>query len=146
MAAKAPRSARPASLAETLAARLADSLLPGDIAFEADKRAEAAEFVLAAAEKREPVTPVIALGSAAEGRRFMRIALINDDMPFLVDSVSGTVASDGLAIDRLVQQQAIMLATDKMFMITIVIFCLAAASIWIAPRPTRAPGMGGGDH
>ena len=48
--------------------------------------------------------------------------------------------------DRLVQQQAIMLATDKMFMITIVIFCLAAASIWIAPRPTRAPGMGGGDH
>ena len=49
-------------------------------------------------------------------------------------------------VDRLVQQQAIMLATDKMFMITIVIFCLAAASIWIAPRPTRAPGMGGGDH
>jgi DHA2 family multidrug resistance protein len=52
-------------------------------------------------------------------------------------------------IDRLVQQQAIMLATDRMFTITIVIFILAAISIWFAPRPTRFPGMGGppkGDH
>jgi DHA2 family multidrug resistance protein len=46
-------------------------------------------------------------------------------------------------IDRLVQQQAIMLATDRMFTITIVIFIAAAISIWFAPRPTRFPGMGG---
>jgi hypothetical protein len=39
-----------------------------------------------------------------------------------------------------------MLATDRMFMITIAIFVLAAIAIWFAPRPTRSPGMGGGDH
>jgi DHA2 family multidrug resistance protein len=52
-------------------------------------------------------------------------------------------------VDRLLQQQAVMLATDRMFIITVAIFALAAATIWIAPRPTRAPGMGGppaGDH
>jgi DHA2 family multidrug resistance protein len=49
-------------------------------------------------------------------------------------------------IDRLLQQQAVMLATDRMFIITVAIFALAAATIWIAPRPTRSPGTGGGEH
>ncbi|MFN5821138.1 MAG: glutamate dehydrogenase, partial [Novosphingobium sp.] len=39
-------------------------------------------------------------GSAAE--RFMRIGVVNDDMPFLVDSIATTVAAQGLTIDRLV--------------------------------------------
>src|SRR5690606_8707812 len=30
------------------------------------------------------------------------IAIVNDDMPFLVDSVAATIAAQGLAIDRLV--------------------------------------------
>jgi DHA2 family multidrug resistance protein len=66
--------------------------------------------------------------------------------------VIGNLANAGLTsgqasgnIDRLVQQQAVMLATDRVFMITVAVFALAAASIWLAPRPTRAPGMGGGD-
>jgi DHA2 family multidrug resistance protein len=46
-------------------------------------------------------------------------------------------------IDRLVQQQAIMLATDRIFMITVAVFVVAAASILLAPRPTRMLGMGG---
>ena len=85
-----------------LAKRIAGSLLPGDIAFSPDHLDEAARFVLDAAASRTPGEPVIAISSAAEGRRFMRIALINDDMPFLVDSVAATVAAQGLAIDRLV--------------------------------------------
>ena len=36
------------------------------------------------------------------GERFMRLAVINDDMPFLVDSVAATVAAHGLVIERLI--------------------------------------------
>src|SRR3546814_13143557 len=35
-------------------------------------------------------------------RRFLRIAIVNDDMPFLVDSIAATIAAQGIAIDRLV--------------------------------------------
>ena len=109
MSLKAARSApgagpRTGSLAKTLAARLADSLLPGDIPFAAKSLSSAAEFVLAAAAQRSGSEPAFVLesvsGSATE--RFMRIAVINDDMPFLVDSIAAAVASQGLAINRLV--------------------------------------------
>jgi glutamate dehydrogenase len=99
---KTARNGGADKLVGALAKRIAGSLLPGDVAFAADHLADAARFVLDAAAIRTPGQPVIAISSAAEGRRFMRIALINDDMPFLVDSVAGTVAAQGLAIDRLV--------------------------------------------
>ena len=35
----------------------------------------------------------------APGSRFMRIAVVNDDMPFLVDSIAGAIAAEGLTID-----------------------------------------------
>ena len=92
------------ALSPALAVQLSASLLPGDVPFTADGLAHAAAFVLAAAQQREPGQSAIAIesisGSASD--RFMRIALINDDMPFLVDSVSATFAAHGLGIDRLV--------------------------------------------
>ncbi|MCP5386294.1 MAG: NAD-glutamate dehydrogenase [Novosphingobium sp.] len=92
------------ALREALARRLAADLLPGDAPFGAEGLAEAAAFVLAAAASRKPGEPALAIEtvSPASGRRFMRIAVINDDMPFLVDSIATTVAAQGLAIDRLV--------------------------------------------
>ncbi|MXO75522.1 glutamate dehydrogenase [Altererythrobacter aerius] len=94
-------SAGGTALSKALAERLADSILPGDTPMAHSELEEAARFLLEAAVRREAGQPIIALGSPGDGRRFMRIAIINDDMPFLVDSVSACVAAHGLAIDRL---------------------------------------------
>ena len=91
------------ALNKALARQLADSLLPGDSPFTPDGLERAAAFVLAAAATRDSGQASIVIesisGSATD--RFMRIALINDDMPFLVDSIAATIAAHGLAIDRL---------------------------------------------
>src|SRR5690606_37871170 len=78
------------------------SQLPGEEPLEGARLAEAASFLLEAAGQRDKGEPVIVLRSASEQKRFMRIALINDDMPFLVDSVAAATAAHGLAIDLLV--------------------------------------------
>ncbi len=100
----ASKSAVKTDLAKQIAAWLVDSLLPGDPAFTKAGLASAADFILAAAAQRDGSDPAIVIdtvsGSASE--RFMRIAVINDDMPFLVDSIATTVSAQGLAIDRLV--------------------------------------------
>lgn len=91
------------ALANALAIRLEEGLLPGDIPFTADGLARAADFLRDAAAVRKNGAPAITIesvsGTASE--RFMRIAIINDDMPFLVDSIAATLAADGIAIDRL---------------------------------------------
>ncbi|AKM08413.1 NAD-glutamate dehydrogenase [Pelagerythrobacter marensis] len=89
-------------LVKALTDRICDSLLPGDTPFATDKVRDAATFMLDAATRRERGEASIALASDTDERRFMRIALVNDDMPFLVDSVAATIAAQGLAIDRLV--------------------------------------------
>src|SRR6478609_3909057 len=86
------------ALARQLGERMAGSLLPGDAALPADRLAEAAVFVLEAALERPAGEPSILLRSAPGGR-FMRVAVINDDMPFLVDSVAAAFAALGLEID-----------------------------------------------
>ena len=55
----------------------------------------------AAAETRAPGESLVKLESASGDRRHLRIAIINDDKPFLVDSVAATIAAQGLGIDRL---------------------------------------------
>ncbi|NOU02954.1 MAG: glutamate dehydrogenase [Novosphingobium sp.] len=96
-------SSKPA-LSKALAQRLTAVMLPGDAPFSADGLARAADFLLAAAAQRSGSDTALAIesvsGSASE--RFMRIAVINDDMPFLVDSIAATIAAHGLAIDRLI--------------------------------------------
>ncbi|MEB3416465.1 NAD-glutamate dehydrogenase domain-containing protein [Alteriqipengyuania sp. WL0013] len=92
----------PGKLVDALGKQISASLLLGDPAFPPSARKDAAAFLLAAAAGRKPGKHNITLESASEERRFMRIAIINDDMPFLVDSVAAAIAEHGLTIDRLV--------------------------------------------
>ncbi|GAA4048054.1 NAD-glutamate dehydrogenase [Parerythrobacter jejuensis] len=89
-------------LLNTLAKKLGAALLPGDDPISAKEIKDAARFVYAAAERRDTGEAAISMVSETEGRRFLRVAIINDDMPFLVDSVAATIAARGLSIDRLV--------------------------------------------
>ena len=83
-----------------IAERIRDSLLPGEQA-EGSWIDDAADFLLSAALVRSEGEPVMRVASASEERRLLRIALVNDDMPFLVDSVAAAIAEAGLVIDRL---------------------------------------------
>jgi MFS transporter, DHA2 family, multidrug resistance protein len=56
---------------------------------------------------------------------------------------AGTTAGQSLAqLDQLVQTQAVMLATSRVFFVTAFVFLLAAAVVWIAPRARSAPPPG----
>jgi DHA2 family multidrug resistance protein len=60
---------------------------------------------------------------------------------------AGSTAGQALRqLDALVQNQAVMLATDRVFFVTAFVFVLAAAAIWIAPRGQRAAVPAGGGH
>ncbi|MGH6787557.1 MAG: NAD-glutamate dehydrogenase domain-containing protein [Novosphingobium sp.] len=104
MASKTAVRGAQAQLDSALAARLDESLLPGDPRFTPQGLREASAFMTQSAARRDPGEPLVCIesvsGSATE--RFMRIAVINDDMPFLVDSLASTVSASGLEIDRLV--------------------------------------------
>ncbi|MCA0910037.1 NAD-glutamate dehydrogenase [Qipengyuania gaetbuli] len=88
--------------AKAIAQHMRDSLLPGDTPFDQAHFDEAAAFLAETADKRRPGEPAIAIQSISEDRRFTRIAIVNDDMPFLVDSTAAAIAAMGLAIDRLI--------------------------------------------
>ncbi|MGK6318054.1 NAD-glutamate dehydrogenase [Sphingomonas sp. DT-204] len=93
------------SLSQALAARLTEGALPGEIeGLSKADRAEAAGFVAGAGATRPPGRPAIALEPIeAEGReRRMRLAVVNDDMPFLVDSIAATIAAHDIQIDRII--------------------------------------------
>jgi len=47
-------------------------------------------------------------------------------------------------LEGLVQTQAVMISTNQMFLATAVVFAIAASVIWIAPKPKRVAGPGGG--
>ena len=98
-------SSAPEAIVSAIRDMLVDSALPDEeFAGAAESLGEAAAFVAATAMQREPGKPGLALeqmGGAAGARR-MRLAIVNDDMPFLVDSVAGAVAAAGLAVDCIV--------------------------------------------
>ena len=99
----ASRKGKP--MVRALAARFADSLLPGEAeGMDAARLADAAAFTLTAMATRQPGEPKVALESigGSAGQRFLRLAVINDDMPFLVDSIAAAVTEQGLTIERLV--------------------------------------------
>ena len=91
------------TLAAAIGRRLADSVLPGDAALDAGNLADAARFMAETAARRRPGKAEIAIESVpgAVGERKMRIAVVNDDMPFIVDSLAAAIAGGGLSIDRL---------------------------------------------
>src|SRR5882672_9182522 len=91
-------------LLDNLGSALCAGALPGELKDfgEEDCRAAAA-FVAGCANRRQPGAPLVRIESTGTrlGNRRMRICLVNDDMPFLVDSVAQAIAARGLIIHRL---------------------------------------------
>jgi glutamate dehydrogenase len=94
----------PAKIAAAYLAALRGSALPGE-GDDMDKAAlaEASQFVGRASLDRNPEIPSLLLEPmAADGTdRRMRLVIVNDDMPFLVDSTSQVVTAQGLAVHRI---------------------------------------------
>ncbi|MGL3823429.1 NAD-glutamate dehydrogenase [Sphingopyxis sp. R3-92] len=94
----------PSKIAAAYLAALHGSALPGE-GDDMDKAAltDAAQFTARAALDRTADAPSLLLEPiAADGTdRRMRLVIINDDMPFLVDSTSQAVAAQGLAVHRI---------------------------------------------
>ncbi|MBS0482024.1 MAG: NAD-glutamate dehydrogenase [Proteobacteria bacterium] len=104
MSSKSAHAETQAAQAKALGKHLTSAMLPGDAPLAGAELSAALDFTLTAMAQRSGVDPVIAIesvsGSASE--RFIRIAVINDDMPFLVDSVATTLAVLGVEIDQLI--------------------------------------------
>ncbi|MDI1295084.1 MAG: NAD-glutamate dehydrogenase, partial [bacterium] len=93
-----------ASIRGALEAALARGALPGESeGFDGPASSAAAAFLGRTANGRQTGQPAIAIETLGEGAngRFMRIALVNDDMPFLVDSIANTLAAADITIYRL---------------------------------------------
>ena len=88
-------------LARELREHLADSLLPGEPELTPERLDEAAVFLLETARERAEGEAAVQVRSAGGTHRATRIAVVNRDMPFLVDSISATVAAQGMGIDLL---------------------------------------------
>jgi len=96
------RLAKP--LVDQLRKALTQNALPGETnGLTRDAERDAAEFLAQVAAKRKPGELALAIESTGgeAGRRRMRIGIVNDDMPFLVDSVANAVAARQLGIYRL---------------------------------------------
>lgn len=101
MGSKSVADAPSRALIKSLRLQLEASLLPGDAAVSTSALDEAAAYLLHVAATRAGGQSLVQLESAAGERRHLRIAIINDDMPFLVDSVAATIAALGVGIDLL---------------------------------------------
>src|SRR4051794_13232191 len=91
-------------LVESIRKALTGNALPGETrGFSRESEREAAEFLsqVAATRKRGELAMAIESTGGEAGNRRMRIGIVNDDMPFLVDSVANAVASRQLTIHRL---------------------------------------------
>ena len=91
-------------LLKPISAAMTAGTLPGESDGFDDKAAtEAAAFMLATAMERQPGKPNIQIESFAdhEGKLAMRVAISNDDMPFLVDSTAAALAAANIGIIRL---------------------------------------------
>ncbi len=92
-------------LLKPLIAAMTLRALPGEgDTLDETERSDGAAFLLATAMDRAPGQPNIAIESfsTTEGKLAMRIAIVNDDMPFLVDSTAAALASAGVEIERLI--------------------------------------------
>ena len=97
--------ATPKSLSDALAARLVEGALPGELkGFGKAERIAAATFVADAAAMRQPNTISLKLESisADDTTRRMRLAIINDDMPFLVDSIAAVIGAHDIPVTRII--------------------------------------------
>src|SRR3546814_8894355 len=76
---------------------------------------DAARFLAGAIRIRAIGEPIIALETlkGVGNRRLMRLAVINDDMPFLVDSVAATLSAEGIAVHRLIHPVVSVVRDEK---------------------------------
>ena len=85
--------------------------------------------------------------NAATRDRANMVGSINDPGGLIAKlHAAGRTSAQALAqIDAITQGQAVMLATNQMFLITSVVFVIAAAVMWLAPKPVMSgpPVMGG---
>ena len=91
-------------LVESIRKALTGNALPGETqGFTRETEREAAEFLAKLASSRKPGELALSIESTGgeAGNRRMRIGIVNDDMPFLVDSVANAIASKQLTIYRL---------------------------------------------
>ena len=94
----------PQPLVESIRKALTSNALPGEThGLTREAQREAAEFLAVVAERRKPGELEIAVESTGgeAGHRRMRIGIVNDDMPFLVDSVANAIAAKQITIHRL---------------------------------------------
>src|SRR3954452_12111545 len=94
----------PKPLVESIRKALTRNALPGETKdFTRENERDAAEFLASVAARRRPGVVELAIESTGgeAGRRRMRIGIVNDDMPFLVDSVANAIAGRQLTIHRL---------------------------------------------
>ena len=98
-------SSRPAkTLVEGVQAALIRDALPGETqGFDTAQQRDAALFIAEALQQRSEAQSLVLLQSTGgeAGNRRMRLVTINEDMPFLVDSVAAAIAAQGIAIQRL---------------------------------------------
>src|SRR5215213_7911290 len=104
------------SLVESIRTALTQNALPGEtqgLTREAER--EAAEFLAQVAARRRPGEVEVAIQSTGgeAGNRRMRIGIVNDDMPFLVDSVANAIARRQIAIYRLLHPVVCVDRNDK---------------------------------
>src|SRR3954470_11226333 len=96
------RLAKP--LVDSLRKALTQYALPGETrGLNRDAERDAADFLAQVAAQRKQGEVALAIESTGgeAGRRRMRIAIVNDDMPFLVDSIANAIAARQLTIHRL---------------------------------------------
>src|SRR5205085_10700058 len=101
MKAKVAETTADQRLLDILATLLRQGALPGELDdYSAEETREAAAFIAACAGKRQPGTALVRVEStgSALGHRRMRIEIVNDDMPFLVDSGAEALPARGLII------------------------------------------------
>jgi glutamate dehydrogenase len=94
------------SIDQGLLNALADSLfkraLPGEIEdLDPAGRADIAAFLGRAAAQRAPGASIVRLEALPRGARRLRLAIVGEDMPFLVDSSAAAVTGAGIDIHRL---------------------------------------------
>ena len=80
-----------------------------------------------------------------------RVAILNQGVAF--DQAAQALQATGLTfqqaagrIEGLVQTQAVMVGTDKLFLVISVVLFAAGLSVWIAPKPKGPLRAGGGGH
>ena len=94
-------SAQPINPVAAIAKALAARSLPGELdGFGPQARLAAAEFAMSALSSRRSGSPSMAVDTITgpDGRRRMRLAIVNPNMPFLVDSLTAELNRQELGV------------------------------------------------